>query len=429
MQVSDHAPYRVVVVGAGYAGVIAANRILATLDRLRGPDRPAMPVELTMVNPRPEFVERIRLHEVAAGSRPSAVRPLSDVLHPAARLRLGAATRIDAAARVLHGDGWTLPYDSLVYAVGSRPATAVPGSAQHAVALGEVAAADRLRAQVAALPAGAVLAVVGGGLTGIEAASELAERHPQLEIHLVSGSQVAAGLSAGGSRRVRRSLQRLGVQVHEGAAVREVRPGRLEFADGGVLPFAVCAWAASMIAPELARDSGLAIDPLGRLLVDETLRQPEHPEIVGAGDAVAPPPSVAAHLRMSCAAALPLGAHAAGTVLATLGARGVVPGLRTARVAPLSLGYVIQCISLGRVDGVIQAVHRDDSPRRYSLGGRPAAVTKEQVCRSTIRTLRWERRRPLPVLSAPAPLPAPGAAPEVVPGVVPGDRSRERVRP
>ena len=65
------AQFHVVVVGAGYAGVMAANRLLA--------EHPE--VAVTVVNPRPVFVERVRLHQVAAGSG-TATHELSDLLHP-----------------------------------------------------------------------------------------------------------------------------------------------------------------------------------------------------------------------------------------------------------------------------------------------------------------------------------------------------------
>ncbi len=86
----------VVVIGAGYAGVMATNRLLASLS-----DAEAERVRVTVVNPRPEFVERIRLHELAAGSRASVLIPLTDILHRDVRLQVGTARRIDPDARTV----------------------------------------------------------------------------------------------------------------------------------------------------------------------------------------------------------------------------------------------------------------------------------------------------------------------------------------
>ncbi len=119
--------------------------------------------------------------------------------------------------------------------------------------------------------------------------------------------------------------------------------------------------------------------------MDETLRYPHDPRIVGAGDAVVTPDGVGAHLRMSCAAALPLGGHAAQTVLHLI--RGEEP-------APISIGFLLQCLSLGRKDGHIQLVRPDDSARAGRLTGRSAAWVKERICRLVVDGPTKERHRP-----------------------------------
>jgi NADH:ubiquinone reductase (H+-translocating) len=72
---SNCSRFDVVVIGAGHAGVIATIRLLGSFteaERRR--------VRVTVVNPRPEFVERIGLHELAAGAREGVMVPLTDVL-------------------------------------------------------------------------------------------------------------------------------------------------------------------------------------------------------------------------------------------------------------------------------------------------------------------------------------------------------------
>src|SRR5262245_28939478 len=99
---------RVVVLGGGYAGVMAANRLT------RHPD-----VEITLVNPRAAFVERIRLHQLIAGND-DAVADYATLLHDKVGLVVDGAARIDAAARTVElTSGATLAYDYLIYAVGS----------------------------------------------------------------------------------------------------------------------------------------------------------------------------------------------------------------------------------------------------------------------------------------------------------------------
>ena len=146
----------VVVVGAGYAGVMATTRLLS-----EHPD-----VAVTVVNPRSVFVERTRLHQHAAATG-SATHELTDLLHPRAELRVGTAERIDDGA-VLLTDGSVLTCDAVVYAVGSGPARIdVPGG-ERAHSVSDLESASALHTAIEELPAGAAVTVVCGGFTGIE---------------------------------------------------------------------------------------------------------------------------------------------------------------------------------------------------------------------------------------------------------------------
>lgn len=365
------APSEVVVVGGGYAGVLAANRLTRRRD-----------VAVTLVNPRPAFVERIRLHQLVVGSHPAVV-DYREVLAPRVRLVVGAAALVDVAGRRVElADGRALGYHHLVYAAGSGSATpSVPGAAQHAHPLGSHEEAQDLRRVLAAAPARAVT-VVGAGPTGIETAAELAGAGRR--VTLVTGGVLGPYLHPRGRAYVARRLAALGVTVLDGPADRVTRvgPDSVELADGRVLVGGVTVWTAGFTVPDLARRSGLRTDASGRLLTDETLTSVDDPRIVAAGDAAAPSGLA---FRMSCQAAGPLGVHAADTVLRRLA--GEAP-------RPVTLGFVGQCVSLGRRDGVVQLAHRDDTARPLYLGGRTGARLKELVCRGTVQQLRWEARRP-----------------------------------
>lgn len=151
----------VVVIGGGYAGVMAANRLTQRDD-----------VTVTLINPRPSFVERIRLHQLVGGSN-DAVADFRDVLADGVRLVVDAVTSIDAAGRkVALAAGGTVGYDYLIYAVGSGSADPrVPGAAEFAYPIATLEAAERLRVVVEAAPPSAAVTVVGAGPTGIETAA------------------------------------------------------------------------------------------------------------------------------------------------------------------------------------------------------------------------------------------------------------------
>jgi NADH dehydrogenase len=360
----------IVVIGGGYAGTLAANHL-----RLRAD------VEITLVNPRPVFVERIRLHQLAAGSGTAAV-DYGTLLGEDIRLVVDSAERINSADRTVElGSGAVLDYDYLIYAVGSTgvvPA-AVPGALEFAYPVAEFEYAERLRGALDELHPDAPVVVIGAGLTGIETASELAA---QRRVTLVCGGVLGPSLSRAGRRSVAKWLRRLGVDLLETAVVREVRPDAVVLADGAILPSAVTVWTAGFGVPKLAARSGLRTDPLGRLLTDETLTSVDDPRIVAAGDAVAPSGQP---LRMSCQAAGPLGVQAANTVLSRIA--GTEP-------AALSQAFVGQCISLGRRYGTLQLARTDDTPVNVVLGGRIIASIKETICKATVWSIRREAAKP-----------------------------------
>ena len=361
-----------VVAGGGYAGVLAANRLAG---------RPGL--DVVLVNPRRDFVERIRLHERACGGD-DAVVDLAAVLAPHVRLVVDAADRVDAGARrVLLRGGEPLPYDHLVLAVGSTGAApAVPGASEHAYGLSGLEEADALRAALLAAAPDAPVVVVGGGPTGIETAAELAG--PARAVTLVTGGVLGPYLHPRARQDLAQRLVRRGVVVLDGpgAVVTRVGPSDVVLADGRRLPSMVTVWTAGFGVPDLAARSGLSTLPDGRLLTDETLTSVDEDLVVGAGDAVAPS---GLPYRMSCQAAGQLGLHAADTVLARVDGRPPRP----ARVV-----FVGQCLSLGRDDGLVQLARRDDAATSTFLRGRLAARVKELVCRSTVTQLAFEARRP-----------------------------------
>ncbi|BBY34539.1 FAD-dependent oxidoreductase [Mycolicibacter minnesotensis] len=362
---------QVVILGGGYAGTLAANRLR---------QNPA--VDVTLVNPRPSFVERIRLHQYVAGTG-SATVDYSELLGDGIRLLVDAATSIDAADRRIRlASGTVLRYDYLIYAVGSTGAItpAVPGAAEFAYSISEFESAAQLLARLGEVAPDAPVSVVGGGLTGIEAASELAVQGRR--VTLVCGESLGPSLHAAGRRSVAKALRKLGVTVRESAVVAQVRSDALVLDDGTVLPSAVTVWTAGFGVPDLAAASGLATDALGRLLTDETLTSIDNPWIMAAGDAVAPS---GRPLRMSCQAALPLGAQAANTVLARIA--GTSP-------AALDQAFAAQCISVGRDAATVQVSRRDDTPIKAFVGGRLGAVVKETVCRYTVKWIRGEAANP-----------------------------------
>ncbi|MEU0338591.1 FAD-dependent oxidoreductase [Streptomyces bobili] len=361
----------IVVIGGGYAGVMAANRLMQRDD-----------VTVTLINCRPDFVERIRLHQLAGGTH-EAVSDYRKVLGERIRLVVDTVTRIDATGRWVElASGDTVGYDYLIYAVGSGSADpGVPGAAEFAHPIATFEEAQRLRSVLDAAPATAPV-VVGAGPTGIETAAELAEAGRT--VTLICGGLLGPYLHPNGRRSVVARLTGLGVTVLQGpdTKVTEVTGDTVRLGDGRELSSEVTLWTAGFGVPDLAARSGLSTDTLGRLLTDETLTSIDDERIVAAGDSAAPSDMP---FRMSCQAAGPLGAHAADTVLSRIASKGP---------APIDLGFAGQCISLGRRAGIFQFAHWNDTAKRLHLGGRTGAKVKELVCKHTIKQLVNEARKP-----------------------------------
>ncbi len=262
---------RVVVIGGGYAGVMATNRLLGSLsedERSR--------VDLRIVNLRTTFVERVRLHQLAAGSREKVTRPLGAMLHPAATLITGEAIRIDPHARTVRV--WTaegehqVAYDYLIYAVGSRAAAPIAGSREHAYLLADYDGARCAAMAIAASAPRAEIAVIGGGLTGVEAASEVADQHHDAKVTLYCAGRLVPNMRPAARKSIEKALRRKGVHIIDNVPVVEIEAKLIRLGNGTRRPFDVCLVAAAFDVPDLAARSGLPVDDAGRLQVDETLR-------------------------------------------------------------------------------------------------------------------------------------------------------------
>lgn len=417
---------RVVVIGAGYAGLLAALRLKGRTARFAGnakagsrdssapggrtgqPGRPfdsagradgaAATPEVTVVAREPYFTERIRLHQAIGGRR----RPVRHELEGFLRgcgigFVQGTVERIAPERRQLFlrragdrvigqaGSVERLGYDRLVYAPGSTvSADSVPGAAEYAYPLND-AVTGELRERLRSSPRGHRAVVVGSGLTGIETAAALAERLPHLKVSVVSADDLAEGHSSAGAAYLYRVFHRLGIELHERrpAAAVEARVLRLE--GGESIPFDTCIWTAGFSVPKLVMEAGIAVNEQNRLIVNAQLQSTSHPEIYGAGDAAAFAPGCPVQTRFACATAMPMGAHAAENIANEI--EGRAP-------EPFRFGYFGRCIDLGRRRGLVELVRPDDTPNGTVFTGRLGKLGNDAITAMTWQMLRLERRLP-----------------------------------
>ncbi|MET9270211.1 FAD-dependent oxidoreductase [Kribbella sp. NPDC003557] len=385
--------HRIVVLGAGYSGAVAAGRLAARLYRDE--------VSITLVNGETDFVERVRMHELATG-RDLKPRPLEQVYAgTGVELKIAKVTGVDVERKTVALDSGELEYDTLVYALGSGwNSQGVPGADEHAHQIASRPGALRLRERLASLQAGQTVTVVGGGLTGVEFVTELAESRPDLDVALVVRGALGDWLSPKGRRHLRKVADRLGITVHENTAVARVDADQVVTGDGTSIPAAVTVWTAGFAVHPIVRETALEVSDTGRIVVDKTMRSVSHPDVYAIGDAAYAMGSKNKPLRMSCASGQPMAWQAADSIAARL-TGGKLPH------APLA--YFNQCISLGRKNGLIQYVTSDDRAVNATLSGRVAAVYKELICKGAA----WGVENPMTglpvrrhhVVSQPVPLP------------------------
>lgn len=371
---------KLIVLGAGYGGLLAALR-LARLTRRQG-------ATVTLVDQAAVAPDRVRLHETLVRDVPS--RRLADLVRGSGVLfqqgRVDALDLNQHTVSITTADGpRQLHYDRLIYALGSfTDRDVIPGIRDHAHTLAPAASAQvRARIRELAATRGRVL-VCGGGLSGIEVASEIAEAYPELQVTLATASQIGSGLSQAARTHIAAVLYRLHVSVREQTRILALEAGMARTATDR-LPFDLCLWAGPFAVPQIARQAGLDVDPGGRILVDDGLHSLSHPEVSVVGDAVALGGAIHRHVRPACATATAMGSYVASAMAAELTGRGS---------RPFRMAYVGKYVSLGRREAVADWVRPDDQPRERIWTGWPAVWWKSLVITAVgvwgqIQAERW----------------------------------------
>ena len=382
----------IVVLGGGFAGLWSAVGAARKLDELGfGPGD----VAVTLVNRDRFHSIRVRNYE----SDLTAVRvPLDDVLVPIGVSRVeGRVAGIDLHRHEVTvttaGNDQTLPYDRLVFALGSqlvRPN--IPGLAEHGFDVDTYDGAVRLNTHLEMLTSQPessgrlTVVIVGAGLTGIEVAAEMTARLRMLVERsrstgkcrvILADHQLQIGSDMGESARpvIEEALAELRVETRCGVDVTSVTPSGITLRSGEEIAAATVVWCAGMRANPLAQQFPVATDRFGRIPVDEFMRIKGATGVgaFAAGDSAWNMMDDQHTSVMSCQHSRPMGRFAGHNVVADLFGLPMLPLRIESYVTVLDLG------SWGAV---------------YTEGWDRHVVTRGEAAKRTKQTINCQRIYP-----------------------------------
>ena len=375
---------QILILGGGYAGLMAALRLAGQSKGLN--------LSITLINGLEHFVERPRLHEQATGTALKKRRIDHMLRGTGVQFLQGWVSKIEpehnyVSVKTAEGEK-QLSYHYLINALGSRVHRPVlPGLAQHAFTLDAYgpqttpALAEKLNSYH---PQVFGVLVVGGGATGIEAATQIRARYPLSQVGLVTQGEVGAFKGPEVQKHIQQALVEQAITLYEHCSVQAIQADGL-VADQKHLPAEVIVWAGGFMASPLAKEAGLKVNERKQTLVDPYLRALTQANIYTVGDAACPVEEPGAPMRMSLFTALVSGATAAENIVAKI---------KGQPLKPLSYAWYGQGIALGLNDAVGFATYPNDMAWRLILRRKLAVNVRNFFVWYLGFVLEMERRIP-----------------------------------
>lgn len=328
-------PPRVLIVGAGFAGIECAKAFRNK------------PAEVLLVDRENHHLFQPLLYQVASSglAAPEIAHPVRSIFHRQKNVKvlMEEVQSIDLEGRCVLTQKSRLCYDYLVLAAGvktgyfGRPEWAAYThrlkSLDDAMAIRRDILFAFERAEVCTDPEEQTrlmnIVIVGGGPTGVELAGAFAELvlhvlkrdfknidTGKAKIHLIeAGQRLLSMYDPPLSEYARRTLEDMGVNVHLGTRVAEVRKSEVVLPGGASLYAANIIWAAGVEAPEFVNELPVEKDRAGRLVVAPDLSLPGHREVFIVGDLANCVDIEEKRVPGIAPAAMQMGRHAAAVIL------------------------------------------------------------------------------------------------------------------
>jgi NADH:ubiquinone reductase (H+-translocating) len=391
---------RIVILGAGYGGIVTAIRLQKELNYNEA--------DVTLVNKHDYHYLTTWLHMPAAGTEDAESARVNILkLIDEFKIDFVKSTVVQIRPqdkRIVLEDG-TLSYDYLVVGLGGEPETfGIPGMKEHAMNIRSINSVRFIRehieyqfAKFKTEPTRKELLtfVVGGaGFTGIEFLGELADRVPELckkfdvdpslvKIYNVEAAPSAMpGFDPALVEYALSLLQDKGVTFKLGCAIKEVTPEGVILANGETIESATVVWAGGVRGNHMLEEAGFET-MRGRVKVDEQLRSPQFDNVYIIGDCSIffndegkpYPPTAQIAMQQGDACAYNLIASIRNEAL-----KPFKPSIKGS-VASLGRGQAIGVVGKVKLKGFVAAVMKKviDIRYLYIIGGIPLVLKKGKL--------------------------------------------------
>ncbi|MDN3024380.1 NAD(P)/FAD-dependent oxidoreductase [Streptomyces sp. S.PB5] len=399
---------RILVVGAGFAGVECVRR----LERKLAPDE----ADVTLVTPFAYQLYLPLLPQVASGvlTPQSIAVSLRRSKKYRTRIIPGGAIGVDLKAKVcvirtITDEIVDEPYDYIVLAPGSVTRTFdIPGLTDHAFGMKTLAEAAYVRDHVIAQldladasddeaerTARLQFVVVGGGYAGTETAACLqklthaaVKRYPRIDPGLIKwhlidiAPKLMPELGDKLGSTAQQILTKRGIEISLGTSIAKAGPEEVTFTDGRVVPTRTLIWTAGVVASPLIATLG-AETVRGRLAVTSDMQLPGHDGVFALGDSAAVPDEAKGEEGAVCPPtaqhAMRQGKHVADNVIA------VLRGQQTTPYRHKDLGLVVD---LGGTDAVSKplGIELRGLPAQFAARGYHWAALRTNVAKVRVAT-------------------------------------------
>ncbi|NGQ96966.1 NAD(P)/FAD-dependent oxidoreductase [Brevibacillus sp. SYP-B805] len=281
---------QIVILGGGYGG-------LRILERLLAADLPD-DVGITLVDRMSFHGLKTEYYALAAGTEPEHAIRVPFPSNPRLQVKLGEVVRVDLDTQhVVFADGDMLPYTWLVIGLGCEDRYHdIPGADLYTYSIQTLSATRTTYAALNNLNPYDQVTIVGGGLSGVELASELRESRPDLNIRILDrGESILSPFPQKLRQYASQWFIEHDVQLISKANVNRVEPG-IVFNHNQPLESHAIVWTAGIQANRIARELPVEQDGIGRIVLNSYHQIPTHPNVYVVGDCASLPHAPSAQL-------------------------------------------------------------------------------------------------------------------------------------